>query len=845
MNRLILNKATSSNDEPTPGYLYNEISQMAFCSKESLNMVGEYLLKKLQRTDLNVKLKTLKILKHLCDKKRSDFRNFLKKKIDIIKECQNCNIVHDQLKGDTPSMLVRKEATDLIKIIYSYETVENNIKTIPNSSQDNIIKNNRIEGFGNNVFQKDLNNYPRENNTNYIYNNNISGNNNNSNNFYDLPNMRQQFNGKNMNYQSNSTFNNSNNYMNKMPGFGNPYFNQNPVQKTKSEIAIKYLNEVANKYIPSSFVNKINKVSTTISKNYSNGSLNFQNIIGGNSFNKNFEKGNMKYFDGRNTGWTSNNNNFNNNTKYYKNNKGKEKMKNPQESQESGLYENKIIDDVLNTTGINKVPCENIVNEFVQKCDTLDTKVIISILTSRLKTNFMDEESNWKYKIKVLHVIKHLLIHRKNKKNNEQIIETFEILLDNLKRQTMEELYKCKEIKQLKKLAIEIFVLMGLKEKQQNEETLKTTVQRNDQNVNAPNFEIPNLLDFDDDPINITTTNNNHVSTDMFKDSNANKNFRDIDIDLINFENNSNNNTKKNDESFNTVIRNIDNMSLPNSMSKNTELFNSLNVKCPSNSYNNIDTNFSDNNITNEKCKEQNNSINSYGKVNNNAFLNDLILLNPENTQKNTNKYNDNIIKSQNKKSNLNNGDDFFNLGSTDNIKNNKDNISSLKNTYFEDMEKLQFSKGSNNIDNKNKYYEQNKINNKLNIEPLESENTQFYDKNNFNNTKEKNSNDACLIDINDNLTDISIKKNNNVNTFYIDQKGSENYHTQNNNNQTNVLPKKYSSDFINNSINTNDDKINHFFNTFTISPKKPEKPNEKPNVKIDAFELMADEMKL
>ncbi|VTZ70215.1 conserved Plasmodium protein, unknown function [Plasmodium chabaudi chabaudi] len=827
MNRLILNKATSSNDEPTPGYLYNEISQMAFCSKESLNMVGEYLLKKLQRTDLNVKLKTLKILKHLCDKKRSDFRNFLKKKIDIIKECQNCNIVHDQLKGDTPSMLVRKEATDLIKIIYSYETVENNVKTIPNSNQDNIIKNNRIEGFGNNVFQKDLSNYPKENNANYMYNNSISGNNNN--NFYDLQNMKQQVNGKNMSYQSNTTFSSPNNYANKMPGFGNPYFNQNPVQKTKSEIAIKYLNEVANKYIPSSFVNKINKVSTTISKNYSNGSLNFQNIIGGNSFNKNFEKGNAKYYDNRNPGWGSNNNNFNNynNTKYYKNNKIKEKMRTIQESQESGLYENKIIDDVLNTTGINKVPCENIVNEFVQKCDTLDTKVIIGILTSKLKTNFVDEEANWKYKIKVLHVIKHLLIHRKNKKNNEQLIETFEILLHNLKRQTMEELYKCKEIKQLKKLAIEIFVLMGLKEKQPDEDTLKT-VQRNDQNGNTQNPEIPNLLDFDDDPINITPTNNRHAPTNMFKDPNANKNFRDIDIDLINFENNSNNNQKNNqnnnrkksDESFDTIIRNIDNMSL----SKNTELFNSLNVKCASNSYNNAGTSASGNtiNMTNEKCRDRNNSINSYGKANDNAFLNDLILLNPENDQKNVG--NDNIIKPQDKRLNLNDGDDFFNLGSTSNTKNHKDSINSSKNTYLEDMEKIQFSKGSYNMDDKNKI-------NKLNIETLENENAQFYDRNNSNNINEKNSNDACLIDINDNLTDMGIKKNNNVNTIYSDKK--------------NVHNTKYNSDFLNNSINTNDDKINHFFNTFTISPKKPEKPNEKPNVKIDAFELMADKMKL
>lgn len=140
MNRLILNKATSSNDEPTPGYLYNEITQMTFCSKESLGLVGEYLLKKLQRTDLNVKLKTLKIMKHLCDKKRADFRNFLKKKMDIIKECQQCNIVNDELKGETPSMLVRKEATDLIKLIYSYDATENVMKSSSNNSQDTMKK---------------------------------------------------------------------------------------------------------------------------------------------------------------------------------------------------------------------------------------------------------------------------------------------------------------------------------------------------------------------------------------------------------------------------------------------------------------------------------------------------------------------------------------------------------------------------------------------------------------------------------------------------------------------------------------------------------------------------------
>lgn len=267
---------------------------MTFCSKESLGLVGEYLLKKLQRTDLNVKLKTLKIMKHLCDKKRADFRNFLKKKMDIIKECQQCNIVNDELKGETPSMLVRKEATDLIKLIYSYDATENVMKSSSNNSQDTM-KNNRIEGFGNTVFDNKNN----QNNQNYQHNqhNNIynHSNNNYNNNMYhnNDRNIKTNMETYGNKFVSNN-YNNKNNYMSKMSGFGNPYFNQNPVQKTKGEIAIKYLNEVANKYIPSSFVNKINRVSASLSKNYSNGSLNIHSIMNGRAFNKGLEKNHMK-----------------------------------------------------------------------------------------------------------------------------------------------------------------------------------------------------------------------------------------------------------------------------------------------------------------------------------------------------------------------------------------------------------------------------------------------------------------------------------------------------------------------------------------------------------------------
>ncbi|EUD69325.1 hypothetical protein C922_00188 [Plasmodium inui San Antonio 1] len=522
MNRLILNKATSSNDEPTPGYLYNEISQMAFSSKESMNLVGEYLLKKLQRTDVNVKIKTLKILKHLCDKKRPDFRNFLKKKIDIIKNCQTCNIVHDELKGETPSMLVRKEASDLIKLIYSYDAAETDGKSASNSHHD-MVKNNRIQGFGNSHFEKSTTASSMNRGMQSSMHTAMHSS-------YGTPAGGGSALSPNPGNHMANNFNSRNNYMNKMSGFGNPYFNQNPGQKTKGEIAIQYLNEVANKYIPSSFVSKINKVSASLSKNYANGSLNIQSIMNGNAFNRNLERSRVGRSAGSHQGGGGYGG-FSNQAAFssrggvsshapfssfsgqaptgrmhpsggFQNARREDQGRKPQESQTAGIYERKIIEDVLINAGINKVPAESLLNEFVQKCETLDTKLIVSILTSKLRLKYIDEEENWKNKFKVLCAVRHLLLHRK-KKQNGKAIETLEVLIQNLKDQTLEELYRCKEIKHLKKQVMEIFVLIGLRVKQPSGDSRRGEGNRSMEGKHTmqvnPSLEVPNLLDIDDD----------------------------------------------------------------------------------------------------------------------------------------------------------------------------------------------------------------------------------------------------------------------------------------------------------------------------------------------------------
>lgn len=526
MNRILLNKATSSSDEPTPGYVYNEIYQMTFSSKESLTNVVDFLIKKLQRTDMNVKFKTLKVLKHLCDNKRLDIRNYLKKKIDVIKECQTCNIVNDELKGETPSMQVRKEATELLKRIYSYDTMENSGKS--NLNEKESITKNRIVGFGNVVYEKEKKTHMQNENFMFSFNGkNIKGINreeptgrilsNHANRFISCTNISERedtyFQKPKHLVHSSSATNMSNNMFNqdmsggsssKMTGFGNPHFNQYPVQKTKKEMAIKYLNAVANKYIPSTFVNKIEKVSAQITKNYSEGSLNLQNIISMNGYGETQNR-NLGVEHTRRKTHQIRRNNHSSSDVYSFRKKETEKERRPRKSEAAGTYERKVVEDVLDTTGaVKKIPTESMLLEFAQKCEALDTKLIVSILTEKLQTNFINEEENWKHKYKVLCVIEYLLIYKRGKEKGKTI-ETLESLTHNLKFQTLEELYRCKSMKPLKKKVNDIFVLLDLQPKNTNAEK-KMTSKKMDVVKQVPEemqkqkveMEIPDLLDIND-----------------------------------------------------------------------------------------------------------------------------------------------------------------------------------------------------------------------------------------------------------------------------------------------------------------------------------------------------------
>lgn len=63
MDRPVVARATSSDDSPTPGYLYGEIAQMTHANFEACRQLTVYLLERIKKPNHNIKFKCLQIMK--------------------------------------------------------------------------------------------------------------------------------------------------------------------------------------------------------------------------------------------------------------------------------------------------------------------------------------------------------------------------------------------------------------------------------------------------------------------------------------------------------------------------------------------------------------------------------------------------------------------------------------------------------------------------------------------------------------------------------------------------------------------------------------------------------------
>uniref|UniRef100_A0A3B3ZK40 Uncharacterized protein n=1 Tax=Periophthalmus magnuspinnatus TaxID=409849 RepID=A0A3B3ZK40_9GOBI len=79
-------KATADDENPCPGYLFQEISKISHESLGNSQCLLEYLLERLQVKSCHVKLKVLKIFVHLCDHGSNHFLTELRRNSTFIQQ---------------------------------------------------------------------------------------------------------------------------------------------------------------------------------------------------------------------------------------------------------------------------------------------------------------------------------------------------------------------------------------------------------------------------------------------------------------------------------------------------------------------------------------------------------------------------------------------------------------------------------------------------------------------------------------------------------------------------------------------------------------------------------------
>ena len=114
----MLGRATSEDDKPTPGYLYEQICELTMQKGSYCNQVLDYLLDRLTHSSCHVKFKSLKILHFVVDNGHSDFRESLKRRSSGIKEATMHGGPPDPVHGNTPYVMVRREANELCNVLF-------------------------------------------------------------------------------------------------------------------------------------------------------------------------------------------------------------------------------------------------------------------------------------------------------------------------------------------------------------------------------------------------------------------------------------------------------------------------------------------------------------------------------------------------------------------------------------------------------------------------------------------------------------------------------------------------------------------------------------------------------
>ena len=87
MDKSLVSKATSTDEVPTPGYMYNEISRITHTSADACKQLEDFLIKRLKKDNVHQKLKVLRVIKHCCTQGHATFRRDMQRQTGEVKSC--------------------------------------------------------------------------------------------------------------------------------------------------------------------------------------------------------------------------------------------------------------------------------------------------------------------------------------------------------------------------------------------------------------------------------------------------------------------------------------------------------------------------------------------------------------------------------------------------------------------------------------------------------------------------------------------------------------------------------------------------------------------------------------
>ncbi|KAK1937633.1 hypothetical protein X943_003460 [Babesia divergens] len=412
--RSLLSRATSATSEPTPGYVYKDVTDMVASNLSILSAVEDYLLHKLARPEPYVKVKCLKLLKNLCNRLPQDFHRNKVCQCYAVMECRSYKAPYSEYNGDYLCQMVRNEVEELLKTVY-----ENQNSTHPGGTHGAVTQE-RMVGFGNTPAMQNISRNP------------AGGSN-----------VGYGGGGNNAQYPGNVG-------AGKMEGFGN-YVPPRSSSHSNGNTAFKLISDVASKYLPSSLFGKIEQVGSAIT---STAIDQIERHLSSNS------DGHVHVPPaGYSTSFaTMASNSSISSSKYRSQDIKMEKSLLPSLIENSDIQrgaaddvsgdaETKLVKEILTFSGIKVVPSQQIINDFLTRIKEVNVKYVVD----ELLQNINNRANKWQLQLRILCIFEALIISDHMPAD----------VREHLRRELEPILVKCREESQLRNKTDRLMQLLG------------------------------------------------------------------------------------------------------------------------------------------------------------------------------------------------------------------------------------------------------------------------------------------------------------------------------------------------------------------------------------------------